>query len=183
VRPVDFYDVKGDVEALLAPREARFAPLAHPGLHPGRAAGVSVGGTAIGWLGELHPRWLQKYDLPQAPVLFELDVAVLAAVDMPQYREISRFPPVIRDRSMEFDEAIPVSSILEELAKNRPPLVQDIRLFDFYRGKGVQRGRKSLAFRVVMQDTARTLTDAEADAAMAQLTELLAAKFGAKLRT
>src|SRR5216684_1861301 len=183
VRPVDFYDVKGDVEALLAPREARFAPLAHPGLHPGRAASVRLGGTAIGWLGELHPRWLQKYDLPQAPVIFELDVTGLAAVDMPQFREISKFPPVIRDRSMEFDEGIPVSGILEELARNRPPLVQNIRLFDFYRGKGVEGGKKSLAFRVVMQDTARTLTDAEADAAMAQLTELLAAKFGAKLRT
>jgi phenylalanyl-tRNA synthetase beta chain len=183
VRPVDFYDAKGDVEALLAPREGRFAPLAHPGLHPGRAASVSLGGTAIGWLGELHPRWQQKYDLPQAPILFELDVDALAAVDMPQYREMSKFPPVIRDRSMEFDEGISVSIILEELARNRPPLVQNIRLFDFYRGKGVQRGRKSLAFRVVMQDTARTLTDAEADAAMAQLTELLAAKFGAKLRT
>ena len=182
-RQVDFYDLKGDVEALVAPREARFAPLAHPGLHPGRAASVLLGGAAIGWLGELHPRWQQKYDLPQAPVLFELDVAALAAVDMPQYREISRFPPVIRDRSMEFDEGIPVSGILEELARNRPPLVQNIRLFDFYRGKGVERGKKSLAFRVVMQDTARTLTDAEADAAMAQLTELLAAKFGAKLRT
>ncbi len=182
-RATDFYDVKGDVEALLAPREARFAPLVHPGLHPGRSAGVSLGGAAIGWLGELHPRWRQKYDLPQAPVLFELDVAALAAADRPQYREISKFPPVIRDRSMEFDEGIPVSNILEELARNRPPLVQNIRLFDFYRGKGVQRGRKSLAFRVVMQDTARTLTDAEADAAMAQLTELLAAKFGAKLRT
>ncbi len=182
-RHVDFYDVKGDVEALLAPREARFAPLAHPGLHPGRAASVRLGGTAIGWLGELHPRWQRKYDLPQAPVLFELDVAGLTAVDMPQYREISKFPPVIRDRSMEFDEGIPVSGILEELVRNRPPLVQNIRLFDFYRGKGVERGRKSLAFRVVMQDTARTLTDAEADAAMAQLTELLAAKFGAKLRT
>src|SRR5204862_92047 len=107
----------------------------------------------------------------------------LAAVDVPQYREISKFPAVIRDRSMEFDEGIPVSGILEELTRNRPPLVQDIRLFDFYRGKGVERGKKSLAFRVVMQDTARTLTDAEADAAMAQLTELLAAKFGAKLRT
>jgi phenylalanyl-tRNA synthetase beta chain len=182
-RQVDFYDLKGDVEALVTPREARFAPLAHPGLHPGRAASVLLGGAAIGWLGELHPRWQQKYDLPQAPVLFELDVAALAAVDMPQYREISRFPPVIRDRSMEFDEGIPVSGILEELARNRPPLVQNIRLFDFYRGKGVERGKKSLAFRVVMQDTARTLTDAEADAAMAQLTELLAAKFGAKLRT
>jgi phenylalanyl-tRNA synthetase beta chain len=183
VRPVDFYDAKGDVEALLAPRKASFAPLAHPGLHPGRAASVSLGGAAIGWLGELHPRWQQKYDLPQAPVLFELDVAALAAVDMPQYREISKFPPVIRDRSMEFDEGIPVSGILEALARNRPSLVQDIRLFDFYRGQGVERGKKSLAFRVVMQDTARTLTDAEADAAMAQLTELLAAEFGAKLRT
>jgi len=183
VRPVDFYDVKGDVEALLAPREARFAPLAHPGLHPGRAASVILGGTAIGWLGELHPQWQRKYDLPRAPVLFELDVAGLAAVDVPRYREISKFPPVIRDRSMEFDEVTPVSGILEELTRNRPPLVQNIRLFDFYRGKGVERGKKSLAFRVVMQDTARTLTDAEADAAMAQLTELLAAKFGAKLRT
>ena len=182
-RAVDFYDVKGDVEALLAPREARFAPLVHPGLHPGRAASVSLGAAVIGWLGELHPGWQQKYDLPQAPALFELDVAGLVAVDMPKYREISKFPPVIRDRSMEFDEGIPVSSILEELARNRPPLVQNIRLFDFYRGKGVQGGRKSLAFRVVMQDTARTLTDSEADAAMAQLTELLAAKFGAKLRT
>ena len=183
VRPVDFYDIKSDVEALLAPREARFTPLAHPGLHPGRAASVILGGAPIGWLGELHPRWQRKYDLPRTPVLFELDVAGLAAVDVPRYREISKFPPVIRDRSMEFDEAIPVSDILEELTRNRPPLVQDIRLFDFYRGKGVERGKKSLAFRVVMQDTARTLTDAEADAAMAQLTELLAAKFGAKLRT
>ncbi len=182
-RQVDFYDVKGDIEALLAPREARFTPLAHPGLHPGRAAGVLLDGAPIGWLGELHPRWQRKYDLPQAPALFELEVAGLATVDVPQYREISKFPPVIRDRSMEFDEAIPVSSILEELTRNRPPLVQDIRLFDFYRGKGVEGGKKSLAFRVVMQDTARTLTDAEADAAMAQLTELLAAKFGAKLRT
>src|SRR5207247_1369253 len=90
---VDFYDVKGDVEALLAPREARFGPLAHPGLHPGRAASVRLGGTAIGWLGELHPRWQRKYDLPQAPVLFELDVAGLTAVDMPQYRNLLSFSP------------------------------------------------------------------------------------------
>jgi len=167
-RRVDFYDVKGDVEALLTPREARFAPLAHPGLHPGRAASVTLDGAAIGWLGELHPRWQRKYDLPQAPVLFELDVAGLAAMDRPQYREISKFPPVIRDLSMEFEVGIAVAGVLEELTRNRPPLVRNIRLFDFYRGKGVEGGKKSLAFRVVMQDTARTLTDAEADAAMAQ---------------
>ena len=182
-RPVDFYDLKGDVEALLAPRQARFAPLSHPGLHPGRAASISVGGAEVGWLGELHPRWQQKYDLPQAPIVFELDIAAVSAADIPQYREISKFPPVIRDRSMEFAEGLSVAEILAEMTRNRPPIVQDIRVFDVYRGGGVDRGKKSLAFRVVMQDTARTLTDAEADAAMAQLTELLAAKFGAKLRT
>jgi phenylalanyl-tRNA synthetase beta chain len=182
-RRVDFHDLKGDVEALLAPRKAHFQPISHPGLHPGRAASVSYEGSEIGWIGELHPRWQQKYDLPEAPVAFELDTAALTEAQMPQYREISKFPPVIRDRSMEFDERVPVSSILDELTRNRPALVQDIRLFDFYRGKGVDSGKKSLAFRVVMQDTAKTLTDAEADAAMAQLTELLSARFGAKLRS
>jgi phenylalanyl-tRNA synthetase beta chain len=115
--------------------------------------------------------------------LFELDVRALGQVDLPQYREVSKYPPVIRDRAMWFDENLPAAQILAEMERNRPPVVQEIRLFDFYRGKGVESGKKSLAFRVVMQDTARTLTDAEADAAMAQLTELLAAKFGAKLRT
>ena len=182
-RNVDFFDVKADVESLLAPRSARFEPASHPGLHPGRAARVMLEGNAIGWLGELHPRWQQKYELPLPPVLFELDVEALSWVDLPKYREVSKFPPVIRDRAMEFAEGVSVSRILEELARNRPSVVQDIRLFDLYRGGGIERGKKSLAFRVVMQDTARTLTDAEADAAMAQLTELLAAKFGAKLRT
>ncbi|HEX4797908.1 MAG TPA: phenylalanine--tRNA ligase subunit beta [Burkholderiales bacterium] len=181
-RPVDFYDVKGDVEALLVPRGARFAPIAHPGLHPGRSAGVTVDEVEIGWIGELHPRWQQKYDLPRAPVLFELDAEALCRVAVPQYREISKFPPVIRDRSMDFEESVSAARILAELAQNRPPIVQDIRIFDVYRGGNLGRGRKSLAFRVVMQDTARTLTDAEADAAMAQLTEVLSAKFGAKLR-
>ena len=182
-RQVDFYDVKADVEALLAPTEARFAKFSHPGLHPGRSCSVSLGDDLIGWLGELHPRWQQKYDLPRAPVVFELYAAALTKTNVPVYREVSIFPPVVRDRSMEFDEDVWVSEILEAMRRNRPTVVRDIRLFDFYRGKGVESGKKSLAFRVVMQDTARTLTDAEADAAMAQLTELLAAKFGAKLRT
>ena len=181
-RRVDFYDVKGDVEALLARRGARFAPMAHPGLHPGRSAGVSVDHLEIGWIGELHPRWQQKYDLPQAPVLFELDADALANVAMPQYREISKFPAVVRDRAVVVDEGVSAHALLEEMDRIRPPLVQEIRLFDVYRGGNLGRGRKSLAFRVVMQDTAKTLTDAEADAAMAQLMELLSAKFGAKLR-
>ncbi len=181
-RNVDFFDVKADVESLLAPRSARFEPASHPALHPGRAARVMLEGRTIGWLGELHPRWQQKYDLPRAPVLFELDTEALCGVAIPQYREISKFPPVIRDRSMDFEESVSAARILAELTQNRSPIVQDIRVFDVYRGGNLGRGRKSLAFRVVMQDTARTLTDAEADAAMAQLTELLSAKFGAKLR-
>jgi phenylalanyl-tRNA synthetase beta chain len=182
-RGVDFYDVKGDVVALLAPRQARFAPITHPGLHPGRAAGVSVAGALIGWIGELHPRWQQKYELPFPSVLFELDVDALTGLEMPQYREISKFPPVIRDLAVVVDENTPAWGLVEEMARARPAVVQDIRLFDVYRGKGVAGGTKSLAFRVVIQDTAKTLTDAEADAAMAQLTELLATKFRARLRT
>jgi len=182
-RNVDFYDAKADVEALLAPRRAHYESAPHPALHPGRSARVMLDGAAVGWVGELHPRWQQKYGLPLPGALFELDLEALGRLELPRYREVSKFPPVVRDRSMEFDEGLPVAIILEEMERNRPAVVQEIRLFDFYRGKGVERGKKSLAFRVVMQDTARTLTDAEADAAMAQLTELLAAKFGAKLRT
>jgi phenylalanyl-tRNA synthetase beta chain len=182
-RSADFYDAKADVEALLAPKVARYEAAAHPALHPGRSARVILDEAPIGWVGELHPRWQQKYGLPSPAALFELDLEALGRVDLPRYREVSKYPPVIRDRAMEFDEALPAARILQEMERNRPPVVKEIRLFDFYRGKGVEGGRKSLAFRVVMQDTARTLTDAEADTAMAQLTELLAAKFGAKLRT
>ena len=182
-RNADFYDVKADVEALLAPRSAHYESAPHPALHPGRSARVTLDGTAIGWLGELHPRWQRKYGLTLPAALFELDLEALERLDLPQHREVSRFPPVIRDIAVVVDEALPVGALLGEMGRFRPAGVREIRLFDFYRGKGVQGGKKSLAFRVVMQDTARTLTDAEADAAMAQLTELLAAKFGAKLRT
>ena len=182
-RDVDLFDVKADAEALLAPRVARFESAPHPAFHPGRSARITLGGTEIGWVGEIHPRWQQKYGLPLPAALFELDLEALSQVDLPRYREVSKFPPVIRDFSMEFQESLTVAEILGESTRNCPSVVQEIRLFDLYRGKGVQAGKKSLAFRVVMQDTARTLTDADADAAMAQLTERLSAKFGAKLRT
>jgi phenylalanyl-tRNA synthetase beta chain len=140
-------------------------------------------GRAIGWVGELHPSLQQKYELPAAPLLFELEVADLADLGLPQYREMSKFPPVVRDRALEVDEKVSADALLEEMSRSRPPIVQEIRVFDFYRGPGIEKGKKSLAFRVVMQDTARTLTDDEADAAMAQLTDRVAAKFGARLRT
>ena len=181
-RAVDFFDVKGDVEALLAPRRARFESGAHPALHPGRAARVVLDGRPVGWVGELHPRWQRKYDLPSAPVLFELDAAPVLELELPRFSEVSKFPPVIRDLAVLVPDSVPAQALLDELTKSRPAAVQSIRLFDLYRGKGISAGQKSLAFRVVIQDTAKTLTDEEADAAMAQLTQVLAAKFGARLR-
>ena len=181
-RPVDFFDLKGDIEALLASRQARFEPGEHPAFHPGRTAQVWLAGKPIGWIGELHPRWQQKYELPAAAVAFELDSGPLTEVDLPQYTEVSKFPPVVRDVALVVPESVPVQALLDEFERSRTPVVRDIRLFDLYRGKGIDQGQKSLAFRVVMQDTAKTLTDEDADAAMARLTESLASRYGAKLR-
>ncbi|MBE0613751.1 MAG: phenylalanine--tRNA ligase subunit beta [Burkholderiales bacterium] len=182
-RKVDFYDVKADVESLLAPASVRYERAVHPALHPGRAATILLDEKSIGWIGELHPRWQQKYELPQAPVLFELDLDALLAAPMPAFREVSKFPPVIRDLALVVDESVPAQALLEAMQASRPAVVQDLCLFDIYRGKGVDTGKKSLAFRVVMQDTSKTLTDAETEAAMAQLLQLLTASVGAKLRT
>jgi phenylalanyl-tRNA synthetase beta chain len=182
-RAVDFFDAKGDVEALIAPQRPEFVKAAHPALHPGRSARIDLEGKPVGWIGEIHPRWQQQYELPGAPVVFELDLEPLLAVGLPRYREVSRFPAVVRDLAVVVDETAPARALLGALFAERPPIVQDVKLFDLYRGPGVEKGRKSLAFRVVMQDTARTLTDAEVDAAMARLTEILASRYGAKLRS
>jgi len=181
-RAVDFFDIKGDLELLLHPRRARFEPGSHPALHPGRAARVVMDGAQIGWVGELHPRWQRKYDLSTAPVLFEFDAAPMLELELPRFAGVSKFPPVIRDLAVLVPESVPAQALLDELTRSRPAAVQDIQLFDLYRGKGIPAGQKSLAFRVVIQDTAKTLTDDEADAAMAQLTQVLATRFGARLR-
>jgi phenylalanyl-tRNA synthetase beta chain len=182
-RAVDFYDVKADVEALAAPARLRFEPVAHPAFHPGRSARVLIEGKPAGWLGELHPKWQRKYELPQPAVLFELEAASLEEVALPRPEVPSRFPGVIRDISMLFDEITLVQAVLEAIEAEKSPLVQQVKLIDLYRGSGLPAGRKSLAFRVVMQHTERTLTDAEADAARDALVALLGRKFSASLRS
>ena len=181
-RKVDFYDVKGDIEALLAPAILHFEKLVHPALHPGRAARVLLGGEEIGCVGELHPEWVQKYDLPNAPVLFEVDFDAIKAVKVPAYAEVSKFPPVIRDLAIVVDQGISLQTLLDGLKGQVSGLVQDIQLFDVYVGKGVPENKKSLAFRIVMQDTQRTLQDSEVDAAMQQLVSCFEQAFGAQLR-
>lgn len=181
-RVVDFYDLKGDLEALLQPFSALFEKVVHPALHPGRSARLILEGKEIGVLGELHPQWVQKYDLPQAPVVFELNLEPLLVAQIPSYGELSRFPAVVRDLAVVVDQGLSLQTILDGLGVQRSALVKDIQLFDVYTGKGVESGKKSLAFRIVMQDTQKTLQDAEVDAALQQLVESLESQFAAKLR-
>jgi phenylalanyl-tRNA synthetase beta chain len=181
-RAVDFFDVKADLENLAAPLGARFEPAPHPAFHPGRSARVLLGGTAAGWIGELHPRWQRQYELAQAPVLFEVDAAPLQDVPLPRPGRPSDLPVVVRDLALVFGDATPWQAVFEAIEAERPPIVRSVRLFSVYRGSELPAGTKSLAFRVVMQDTERTLTDAEADAARDALVALLGRKFSATLR-
>lgn len=181
-RKVDYFDLKGDLEALLAPAELSFARLSHPALHPGRAASVSLDGQVIGCIGELHPEWVQKYDLPAAPVLFEIELDAAARARLPIYAEVSKFQPVIRDLAIVVDQKVSLQSLLEAMKAVASSLVQGIHLFDVYHGKGVPEGKKSLAFRVVMQDTQRTLLEAEVESALAVITAHLEKNFAAQLR-
>ena len=185
-RAVDFFDVKADLEAIYAPRTLRVEAATHPALHPGRSARVLIEGTAgsehVGWLGELHPRWQQKYELPQPVVLFELEAESLVRAPLPRPSQPSKFPPVVRDIALLVDAGVPAQALLDAARAEKPPIVQEIGVFDLYQGQSLPPGKKSLAFRVVMQDTERTLTDAEADSARDALVELWGRRFGAKLR-
>ena len=118
-RNVDFFDVKGDVEALFAPVVPRFVKAEHPALHPGRSARIEIDGRAVGWIGELHPRWLQKYDLPQAPILFEIEADALMERALPVPSEVSKFPPVRRDIAIVVDQKVDGSDAPRR-ARKRP---------------------------------------------------------------
>ncbi len=184
-RDADFYDLKGDLEALFAPRSLRFERIGnagHPALHPGRSARVLLEGNAIGVIGELHPRWKQKYELSAPAVVFEIDLAPLLATPMPAYAEVSRFPAVVRDIALVVPQHCEVGALQAALHAAAPAYVREIQLFDVYQGKGIAADCKSLAFRVAMQDTRKTLADADADAAMASLLAAAQAGFGAQLR-
>ena len=181
-RRVDFFDVKADVEALFAPRDLQFAKTEHPALHPGRCAAVSLDGRQVGVVGELHPRWVQKYELGTAPVLFELDLAAVLATPFPEYAEVSRFPSVTRDLALVVQQSQALAPLLAAMRAVAPAIVRDVALFDVYQGKGLGESEKSLAFRIVMQDTQRTLEDAEVEAAVAGLLAVATRDFNASLR-
>jgi phenylalanyl-tRNA synthetase beta chain len=190
-RTVDFFDVKGDVEALFAPVVPCFATAEHPALHPGRSARIEIDGRKVGWIGELHPRWLQKYDLPLAPILFEIEAEALMERSLPVPSEVSKFPPVKRDIAIVVDQKVEVQALIDELenARSEPACkhVTRVALFDEFRPKSSTSGglgahEKSLAFRVTLQDTGGTLQDETVETAIKTLVDRLARVHGARLR-
>jgi phenylalanyl-tRNA synthetase beta chain len=181
-RRVDMFDVKADVEALAAPRRVTTAPDSLPWLHPGRSARVLIEGVSCGFLGELHPRLLPQFELAFSPVVFELDLEPLLEASSPIVTTLSKFPPVRRDMAVVVDEAVSAQAIVDALDAVKLPYVERIELFDLYRGAPLPSGKKSLAILVLMQDTERTLTDADIDSAVSILLGALRDRFGATLR-
>jgi len=186
-RAVDFFDLKADLEHLFAPQTLRFEKAEHPALHPGRSANVLLGGQVIGFIGELHPRWMQKYELPNAPVVFEVDAVALQQRTVPEYVDISKFPGATRDLAVVVKQGVAAQDVLDAFhaamqASPRAKLVQAIVLFDEYRGKGLEADEKSLAFRFSLQDTQNTLQDDVVEAIMTAAASAAQQKHGARLR-
>ncbi|MDI6748576.1 MAG: phenylalanine--tRNA ligase subunit beta [Rhodocyclaceae bacterium] len=182
-REVDFYDVKGDLEALCAPRRLQFVRSDHPALHPGRSSRVLLDGREVGVLGELHPRWVQRYELGRPPVLCEIELELLLEAPLPSYAEVSRFPAVQRDIALVVPQSCAADELTAALWSAAGDSVREIRLFDVYQGKGIAVGCKSLAFRILMQDTRRTLSDSEADEVIDRLLAAARERCGAVLRS
>ena len=188
-RNVDFYDVKADVEKLLAPRKAEFVAADHPALHPGRSAQVLLDGQVIGHVGELHPRWRQAWELPSAPVMFELSLDAVTARVVPAAQSVAKQQPVERDIAVIVAEAVTHAQLMQAIhAAPTDGLLQSAVLFDIYRpkadaqGGALTAGEKSLAVRLTLGSGEATLTDAQIDAAMGAVIQHLTDKLGARLR-
>ncbi|MFZ5547942.1 MAG: phenylalanine--tRNA ligase subunit beta [Pseudomonadota bacterium] len=183
---VDFFDAKGDVEALLAPRVARFLPAEHPAMHPGRCAAVELDGTVIGHVGELHPRWRQAYELAQAPVLFELDLAAVQRRSVPVASPVPRQQTVSRDLALVVAEQVTHDALMATLRADAAGLVREATLFDIYRPAqptaDIPAGHRSLAVRLELLDDDATLTEERIDAAVQDAVARAQTTHGARLR-
>jgi len=180
-RAVDFFDVKGDLAAIL-PTAAKFEAHPHPLFHPGRAARIVHEGKVIGIAGELHPRHLSCFDLAQPPIVFELAVEPLLAHALPQHTAVPRHPVVRRDLALVVDGSVAASHVLGTLRAEAPGIVRELEVFDIYRGSGLASTEKSVAIRILMQDSERTLSDSEIDEVCRRLLAVAQEKFGARLR-
>jgi phenylalanyl-tRNA synthetase beta chain len=185
-KKVDFFDVKADVEALLAltgaADEFRFVAEPHPALHPGQSARIFRGDRPVGWLGALHPEHSRRLDLTYPVYLFELETAAGLAAVVPEFQEISRYPAIRRDIAAIVDEALPVEAVRDVVQSSAGGLLKRLTVLSVYQGQQLQKGKKSIALGLQLQDTSRTLTDNEADALVAQVVEQLGRQLNATLR-
>lgn len=184
---VDFYDMKGDVQALLAPLQAEFAPAAHPAMHPGRCAAIRVDGREVGFVGELHPRWRQKWELPHTPLLFELDLDAVMARRVPQSEPVPRFQPAERDIAVIVGEKVTHDQLLAAIrSADTGGLLRDAFLFDVYKPQqataGLALNEKSLAVRLTLARSDATLTDEQIESAVRAVVERISAQLGGRLR-
>jgi phenylalanyl-tRNA synthetase beta chain len=189
---VDFFDIKGDVEALLAPARPVFEPAEHPAMHPGRCARVLLGSRAIGFVGELHPRWRQGYELAQAPVLFELELDALLERQVAAFRGVAKHQAVQRDIAVLVQESQTHADLLRAVwAAPTGGLLRDAVLFDIYRPKPVvsdgltveaSAPHKSMALRLTLNSDEATLTEAQIETAMHAVLTTLVQQVGARQR-
>jgi phenylalanyl-tRNA synthetase beta chain len=182
LRAVDVYDVKADIAALAAPLAVATTAATWPWLHPGRSAEIRVDDRVAGWLGELHPRLVRHYELPAAPIVFELEFAAVAARRIPVAHAVSRQPSVRRDLAVIINENIEVNDLLKALHAINDTRIETLDVFDVYRGHELPDGRKSVAILVLMRDTERTLTDVDSELIVTGLLSVLHDRFGATLR-
>jgi phenylalanyl-tRNA synthetase beta chain len=183
----DFYDAKGDVQALLSPLQAQFAPGVHPAMHPGRCAAVRVDGRDVGFVGELHPRWRQAWDLPHTPLLFELDLDAVTARKVPAFEPVPRFQPAERDIAVIVGEQVTHDQLLAAIrSADTGGLLRGALLFDVYKPQQASAGlaldEKSLAVRLTLARADATLTDEQIDAAVRAVVERVSAQLGGRLR-
>ena len=186
-RAADFFDAKGDIESLLAPVAATFTPAAHPALHPGRSARIEIGGVAVGFVGELHPKWRLAYELPSAPLLFEIDASALSPRPLPAHRATQRHQSVWRDISVVAGEPVTHDALIDAvLQPGFGGLVRSAKVFDLYTPRAAssdfQPGERSISVRLELLDDDLTLTDERIDRAVADVLARLRDRLGVRLR-
>ena len=184
-RAVDFFDVKADVEAVLAlgGTQAQFTAADHPALHPGQSALIrNAQGQEMGWLGMLHPNLEKQLGFDSPVFLFEVLQDAVLGRTVPSFTALSKFPSVRRDMALLVEESVSAVAIIDAIKSVEEAKIRDIQLFDIYRGPGVADGFKSVAISLILQDFTQTLTDIEIDAIFSTVLEILASKLNAKLR-
>jgi phenylalanyl-tRNA synthetase beta chain len=184
-RNVDFFDVKADVEALLAltGTTAQFTASEHPALHPGQSAHIiNDNGEGIGWMGMLHPNLEKQLGFDSPVFLFELEQEAVLARKVPKFAPLSKFPSVRRDLALLVEDSVSAAAIIDAIQSCNDSRIREIQLFDVYRGPGVADGYKSVALSLILQEFTQTLTDTEIDAIFRTVLEVLASKHNAKLR-